>query len=449
MEGQNPTMPVQAPPATDDGGSKETTAPRETKSVSTLLLEALVQLVLKPGESLHLQKSAMPNDTATVDDLLAAKEPRSTTTNGLTSSTPITSPTGASGTPESTEKTSNTQEMVKLDPADVGMSAGYKNLYSGKEDKRGRFQWQTTIPEDVGKPAEDAETQKWALLVRNVKIYNDPRKVLSIHSIVVQSPLLKDLLGKVLAGYPGVTVGLQRLEFSGRFEPIIHRWSVLTAAIEQLKQSKVDGTADGVKLDELKHAELLYELLVKEFQSTIDASIDMKNKGVMTYEHLWTLFQPGSYVYSKQEGQDRVFRLSSSHYGHDRDGSPVYWLNCQYIDWDGTRFGTNKLNMCIRKYEGTKTIASLAALPFSFHSEKAELKVRLIERGAKVESFAGPHYRAYNGIGWRLNSMGIKEKYSIKSRIVIDGHGWNKFNPNMAVYVTPLNIKDPSSHDSL
>lgn len=71
MEGQNPTMPVQAPPATDDGGSKETTAPRETKSVSTLLLEALVQLVLKPGESLHLQKSAMPNDTATVDDLLA------------------------------------------------------------------------------------------------------------------------------------------------------------------------------------------------------------------------------------------------------------------------------------------------------------------------------------------------------------------------------------------
>lgn len=58
----------------------------------------------------------------------------------------------------------------KLDPALVGMSVGLKHLYSGKEDRRGRFQWQTTIPEDVGKPAEDAETQKWALIVRNVKV---------------------------------------------------------------------------------------------------------------------------------------------------------------------------------------------------------------------------------------------------------------------------------------
>lgn len=65
-------------------------------------------------------------------------------------------------------------KVEKLDPALVGMSVGLKNLYSGKEDKRGRFQWQTTIPEDVGKPAEDAETAKWALIVRNVKVRGNP-----------------------------------------------------------------------------------------------------------------------------------------------------------------------------------------------------------------------------------------------------------------------------------
>ena len=32
-------------------------------------------------------------------------------------------------------------ELVKLDPAEVGMSTTIKHLYSGKEDKRGRFQW--------------------------------------------------------------------------------------------------------------------------------------------------------------------------------------------------------------------------------------------------------------------------------------------------------------------
>jgi hypothetical protein len=105
-----------------------------------------------------------------------------------------------------------------------GMKSGLKHFYSGKEDKKGRFQWQEEIPEDVGDPAENEKTAKWALLVRNVKVYNDPRRVLSMHSIVVQSPLLKKLLAGVLKGYPGVTVGLNRLEFTGKFEPLIHRW---------------------------------------------------------------------------------------------------------------------------------------------------------------------------------------------------------------------------------
>ena len=321
--------------------------------------------------------------------------------------------------------------------SEIGMSAGLKHLYSGKEDKRGRFQWQTEMPEDLGKPAEDAESEKWAIIVRNVKVYNDPKKVLSLHSIVIQSPLLKDLLKEVLAGYPGVTVGLKRLEFSGRFEPLIHRWADLQAAIVKLGLEKENDSAE-----RLKHAVLLQDLLGKEFKDAIDSSIDMKSQGVMTYEHLWTLFQPGSLVYSKQQGQDRIFRLHSSKYGQDRNGNPVFWLTCQYVDYDGTRFGTNKLNVCIALFEGTRPITNLPTLPLEFHSNKEELRAKLIERGGKVEGFAGCHYRAYNGVGWRYGNMGVKEKFNVKGRIVIDTNGWNRFNPNMSVFVTPLHVKD-------
>ena len=337
------------------------------------------------------------------------------------------------------------EELVKLDPKEIGMTTGYKHLYSGKEDKRGRFQWTTTMPEDLGKPAEDADSQKYAILVRNVKVYNDPRRVLCMHSIVVQSPLLKDLLSEVLAGYPGVTVGLQRLEFSGKFEPLIHRWSELSAAITKLKTEKDAKDGDETAADKLQHAELLYELLEKEFKDTIDQSVDMKSKGVMTYELLWTLFQPGSFVYAKTQGQDRIFRLHSSKYGQDRNGNPVYWLTCQYVDYDGTRFGTNKLNLCVHRYEGTKSIVSLAGFPLDFHGHVEEMKEKLIERGNKVEGFAGSHYRGYNGVGWRLGSMGQTEKYSVKGRIVIDTYGWNRFNPNYSVFVTPLHVKDQPS----
>ncbi|KAK5123020.1 hypothetical protein LTR85_003586 [Meristemomyces frigidus] len=331
-------------------------------------------------------------------------------------------------TPGSTD---TPQELVKLDPAEIGMSVGYKHLYSGKEDKRGRFQWQTTIPEDLGKPAEDAESEKFAIIVRNVKVYNDPKK----------SPLLKELLKEVLAGYPGVTVGLKRLEFSGRFEPLIHRWTEFNAAITKLKQAD-SANADDKAPDRLKHAELLHDLLAKEFKDTIDASTDLKGQGVMTYEHLWTLFQPGSFVFSKQQGQDRIFRLHSSKYGQDRNGNPVYWLTCQYVDYDGTRWGTNKLNVCVPAFDGTRPIINLPTLPLDFHGSKDEIKAKLTERGSKVEKFAGSHYRAYNGVGWRTNNMGQKEKYSVKGRIVIDTFGWNRFNPNFSIFVTPLHVKD-------
>ena len=79
----------------------------------------------------------------------------------------------------------------------------------------------------------------------------------------------------------------------------------------------------------LQHAELLYDVLEAEFQTLINSSQDMKAKGVMTYEHLWTLFQPGSLAYSRQEGQDRVFTLRTARYGFDRDNNPVLWLTLE------------------------------------------------------------------------------------------------------------------------
>jgi hypothetical protein len=162
----------------------------------------------------------------------------------------------------------------------------------------------------------------------------------------------------------------------------------------------------------------------------------------MVYEHLWTLFPPGSFVYSKQQGQDSIFRLHSSKYGKDRNDNPVYWLTCQYVDFDGSRWGTNKLNLCIAAYEGTRPIMALQTVPLELHTDKVALKDKVIERGGKVEALAGSQYRSYNGIGWRMGSMGNKEKYSIKGRIVLDTLGWNRFNPNMSVYVTALHIKD-------
>ncbi|GAB7357498.1 hypothetical protein MBLNU459_g0032t1 [Dothideomycetes sp. NU459] len=375
-------------------------------------------------------------------------------------------------------------KVDRLDPKLVGMSVGCKNLYSGEEDDKGRFQWQPTIPEDIGKPAEDAETQKWALIARYVKAWGDPQKVLTLHSIVIQSPFLQQVLEEVLHNYPGVTPGLKRLEFTDRFEPLIHRFPDLKKKLEDLKNevhvtidseavvqpiqkpnvavstdnnpptrdatgkdvsgADTEGTDSSISEAALKirHTQLLYDLLVTECQNVVESSQDMKAQSVMTYEYLWTLFQPGQIIWSRQDGQDCAHRLQSSKYDIDNDCNPVFRLMLLYVDYDGSKFGYKMRSVSICAYEGTKSITSLVAFPLDFHPRKAELVQNLVERGSKVEYFAGTHYRAYDGIGWKYDQYGQKEKFTVKGRIVVDAVGWNRYNPNSAIYVASFNSKD-------
>ena len=86
--------------------------------------------------------------------------------------------------------------------AKVGMKCDLKNLYQ-KEDDKGRTSWTDKYPEDLDEAAENEVTAGYAILVRNKKSF-DSRKKLDIDSIVVQSPLLKQVLTKVLKDYPGM-----------------------------------------------------------------------------------------------------------------------------------------------------------------------------------------------------------------------------------------------------
>ncbi len=84
-----------------------------------------------------------------------------------------------------------------------GMECDIKNLYQGQPDNRNRVTWTDKYPDDLEDPAENEITARYAILIRHEKCYSDSRRSLQIHSIVVQSPLLKKVLGTVLENYPG------------------------------------------------------------------------------------------------------------------------------------------------------------------------------------------------------------------------------------------------------
>ena len=319
-------------------------------------------------------------------------------------------------------------DVVEVQEA-PGMKTDTKNLYQSKKDDDGNTTWVDKYPEDLEEAAENAETARYALLVRNKKCY-DGRKKLQIDSIVVQSPLLRKALGRVFDKYPGITTSLERLEFSAPFQSFIHRWSNLL----EVKSKETDPVTS-------EHLALLFNLLQKELQNDLKARDDYILNGVITYDTLWMIFPPRAFLYRGSSGD--AARLYSTEYTDDQCGK-YYDLRCEMVEWDGGRFGLNDFRWKIREFIGTTEIVKLPAFPIQYHPKVEEIKTELRKRGTAYESLCGYHFKYYQGVALKDTMLG-PIKITVDSRIIIDTYGWNRFMPDRQVSVASLSEFESTS----
>jgi hypothetical protein len=310
-----------------------------------------------------------------------------------------------------------------------------RNLYEGKVDRRGRTSWTAEFPDDLEDPPENADSAQYALLIRNRKCY-DGRKKLEIDSIVVQSALLKKVLGDVLKDYPGITTNLERVEFSAPFQPFVHRW-------ERFAKAKEEETDQ----ETLAHLELLWSVLEEELRDTIREKNDHVANGVVRFDNIWTIFEPGVLVSSVDEGNDRVFKMKSGNFMETRCGR-FYSLNTEFVDFDGENFGYGTQTLNIPAFGGTQQITKLLAFPFEHHPQKEAVKDRLLARGHRFEKFKGYHYKAYDGVAIGFGCWG-PIRYSVNSRIIVDTYAFNRFNPNRKVHLDFLALDTPEPESDL
>ncbi|KAJ9613961.1 hypothetical protein H2200_002097 [Cladophialophora chaetospira] len=340
---------------------------------------------------------------------------------------------GEKETPQQVEdKSAGTEKDVKDDkPKEPEVPKGSiteaKALFH-KKDSDGKYQWVTEEPLDVVDAAENEETARYAFLVRKKKSY-DSRKKYDIHSIIVQSPHLKNALGIILADYPGITTNLDRLVFQAPFHPFVHRWTRLADMLEK------DEFEEPVARE---HLQLFRDVLFEELKNAIAAKLDLVKNGVITFEFLWTIFEPQTLVYGVSDGKECVFKLNSSSTATDqRRGLDFLQLDVWSVDFDGTKFGQHTTYLQNYEFAGTTPITSLQAFPLEFHPEKEQLIRRLVLRGKLFERFAGYHYKAYRGVALGYGRCGMI-RHNIESRIIIDCEAHNRFLPNNAVYFNNL-----------
>ncbi|KAJ1329714.1 NTP/NDP exchange transporter [Microdochium nivale] len=307
----------------------------------------------------------------------------------------------------------------------VGMLCGSKDLYQ-KVDEWNNISWTTKYPDGLEEAAEDEDTARYALLVRNKKSY-DSRKKLEIDSIVIQSPLLKEALYQVLKDYPGVTTTLARLTFAAPFRPFVHRWAQLQ---EVLSNAELEAATK-------EHLQLLHDVLHAELKDTIAAVSDYVKNKVITYEHVWAIFHPGKIIIASRYGQPIAAQLYQGEYAeHCRYGN-CFQLKCDRVDWDGTRFGFASSAYIIPPFSGTTPITDLDCYPLEYHVEKDAIMAKLTERGRKFESLAGYNYRRYDGQAIEQTSWG-PSKLAVNCRIVVDSHAHAKANPDQQLTLKSL-----------
>jgi hypothetical protein len=271
---------------------------------------------------------------------------------------------------------------TKLELSNAGMTCDVKDLWEGKAKCSCCTNWVEEYPDDLADNPEETEAvQKYALILRHRKSHGSTSKAMMVQTIVVQSPLLKPLLEEVFEGYEGITATLKKVTFTRPFEPFFYRW----ARFKKVVESQEDKTSRA-------HAQLLYDVLSKELDETINTHADLLSHGVITSKYLWTLFKPGDLLLCSLNGEEMMMKLQSSNHA-----SGGLSLVCRYVDWNGYYFGFAFKQVVIRQFDGTKSITDLDAYPIQFNSEAGAIENRLATRGKRFEELQGYHYKMYRG----------------------------------------------------
>ncbi|RTE83715.1 hypothetical protein BHE90_001729 [Fusarium euwallaceae] len=320
----------------------------------------------------------------------------------------------------------------------VGLLADTKDLYA-KYDEHGDRSWTDKYPTDLEEAAENEETQKYAVIIRKKKPKEaDSNKPLIIDSLVIQSPYLKRVLGKVFDGYPGVFCGVSRLKFHAPFACFVHRWDKFTAAKDDMAYDEATR----------EHVTLLFNIMKEELGEIIQLREDYFKNRAVAFEHIWTLFPPGCTVWGSDKGKPVAVKFNSGNFAKNNCGVAFYVLESRIIDWDGKHMGWTEITMRIPEFFGTVPFSELPCYPLEYHPHLDAAKALLTERGRRFDELAGYCYKSYNGTAiWHVTTEKTR-KETVQSRIVIDGANWEKLNPDHTVWLTPIHSSDDFSDDS-
>ncbi|KAL8997627.1 MAG: hypothetical protein Q9169_003175 [Polycauliona sp. 2 TL-2023] len=202
-------------------------------------------------------------------------------------------------------------------------------------------------------------------------------------------------------------------------EPLMPLFHVRTKLVEWLESAEADSqNQEHVQAQE--HTKLILTFFENEYQDVVKIQ-NLVGTGdsstVITYEHAWLLYAPGTVVFSKENGEYEAFVVESVR-GCQRH-QPSYnsrfthstlQITCWSIDYDGEIFGRVWSTHYVAPFEGSKEIGTLDLIPEGFILDGKSVKASLVERGSQFWALQGQCFREYTGEVWssRMNEDPIR-----------------------------------------
>jgi hypothetical protein len=263
----------------------------------------------------------------------------------------------------------------------------------------------------------------------------------------INSQHLKDLLKETVGSYPGVNLDTKDIALTQPCRLLYHY-------LDEIKQH---GEKFEAGSEAAAHYHVLLDHIQEEFGETIQEADNLREQGVMSYQHLWTVFKPKTIAFARVLGQIQAFRVLDSHYQCGQN--PRMVLQLQQVDFDGKRFGHRTEQMAIPAYLGAVSIHKLDVVPRLFFPRVDEVEERLIARGRRFEQYAGIHFAEHAAIALEHVYNSSRGDYDINrvhisERVVVDCATHHRLNADLAKSVSPFDdealilVKDtPQNND--
>jgi len=199
-------------------------------------------------------------------------------------------------------------------------------------------------------------------------------------SIEVQSPKLQATLAHIFRDYRGWNSDETPYIFFSPFDPFVHWWSKI-----------MDWLSQEQDMSAKMEVQLLCDMLEPVLAPSFAALKRVKATGRIKFRSLWLLWAPGTLMVTGQNEHLCLSKLQTAELGKLEDGSLVWRLKMDTVDWNGSYSGFAEDSVIIPRYSEPQLVTKLVAHPLEFRTTRKEIQDQLLTRGKKFASLRGFH----------------------------------------------------------